>query len=222
MVARHRRLISAALLGVAVAAGLSALRPATGPLRPLVVATTDLPAGHRLVAEDLRISDWPADLHPGGASSAPAALLGRVLAAPLRRGEPLTDTRVVGPGLATALDPGCRVLAVPLSYPPPEGMLRAGDLVDLLAGAPVGTPAGAPATLLAEAALVLAISDAGTDPPGSLLTGGRSGEQVVVAVDGRQATAVAGALGTRSVGVALRPPSASPSSGSRCSREDSW
>lgn len=205
MAARHRRLLAALLVGLSVAMGLSALRPPLGPLSPLVVAAADLPAGHRLTGSDLGLAQWPADLVPAGGATDAASLLGQVLADGLHRGEPVLDTRLIGPGLALGLDPRCRVLAVPLSQPPPPGLLRPGDRVDLVTAAAGATP-GEPGTLLAEAALLLAGPSGQPATQGGLLAGADSGSQIVVAVDARDALGVAAASGVAPVSVALRPP----------------
>ena len=49
---------------------------------------------------------------PAGALRDVTALLGRVLAAPVRRGEPITDVRLVGPSLLGATTAG--LVAVPV------------------------------------------------------------------------------------------------------------
>ena len=85
-----------------------------------------------LAGRDLVARDFPADLAPPDATGAAA---GRVLAAPVRRGEVLTDVRLVGPALADAV-PGETVLPVRLPDAGMATLLRAGDEVDLVATDP--------------------------------------------------------------------------------------
>ena len=88
-----------------------------------------------------------------------AAAVGRTLAAPLRRGEPVTDVRLVGPSLLRGY-PG--LVAVPVRIPDPGtvALLRVGDRVDLL----VTETDGSAARLLAGGVPVLALP---VDPEGA-------------------------------------------------------
>ena len=108
-----------------------------------------------------------------------------MLAAPLRRGEPVTDVRLVGPGLADG-HPG--VTAVPVRLPD-AGMvdlLAAGDRIDLVAA----DPQGAGARVVAVGVPVLAVPGAASEPAG----GGVTGRLIVVgATDQSEVTRIADA-----------------------------
>ena len=158
-----RRLLATVL---AVAALVVAVRPpaapaasATGPPRvPVVVATGDLPAGTALKSGDLAVARWPADVVPDGVLAAPGELTGRTLAGALRAGEPVTDVRLVGPGLTTLLTGGQQAVPIRLADLAVAATLRAGDRVDVLA-----TEDGAEvAEVVASAALVL-VAPSGAD-----------------------------------------------------------
>ena len=125
--------------------------------------------------------DFPAALAPPDATGAAA---GRVLAAPVRRGEVLTDVRLVGPGLADAV-PGETVLPVRLPDAGMATLLRAGDEVDLVATDP-GTGDTA---VVARDVTVLATPAGVPDGP----AGGAGGALVVVSASATDAIAVAGA-----------------------------
>lgn len=150
-----RRVAAGAL---AVAALALALRPPPPPAAaaptttPVVVAAADLPAGAVLTADDLGTAAWPPDLVPSGAAVDAAALDGRVLAAPVRRGEPLTDARVVGPGLWSRVPLGEVAVPVRLADLAVAALLRPGDRVDVLA-----TVEGSGTEVVASRALVLAV-----------------------------------------------------------------
>jgi pilus assembly protein CpaB len=132
---RRARVVLAGLL-LAVA-GLTAMpRPpgATGPGGvEVLVAAHDL-AGGVLTAADLRTVRLPAAAVPAGALPADGSVVGRTLAGAVRRGEPLTDARVVGPELARlAAGSGSVAAPVRLADPAVAGLVRPGDRVDVVA-----------------------------------------------------------------------------------------
>ncbi|MEU7883590.1 SAF domain-containing protein [Microbispora bryophytorum] len=96
LAARRRRPIAAVLAGLAVACVLLAVRTPDGV--EVLAAARDL-AGGRLTASDVVVVRLPPDTVPAGAYVPGAPVSGRLLAGPLRRGEPLTDARLLGPGL---------------------------------------------------------------------------------------------------------------------------
>lgn len=162
----HRRLFSAALVAIAVAAGLSALAPAGPRLVQVLVAARDLPAGLTLQAGDLTTLGLPATSVPTGALSPSEQVDGRVLAAAVRRHEPVTDVRLVGAALVGSLaDTGLVATPVRIADPGAARLLQPGDLVDVLAAAArdVG-----PATVnvVAAGARVLAVPDPSSAPSG--------------------------------------------------------
>jgi pilus assembly protein CpaB len=151
---------------LAVAALVLAVRPPPGPVAsaqrpptvPVVVAAVDLPAGTSLQDAGLAVVSWPAPLAPAGSARLTAELTGRRLAGPVRAGEPVTDVRLVGPGLTALLGTGEQAVPVRLADLAVAASLRAGDRVDVLA-----TPEGAAvADVVASAALVL-VAPSGTE-----------------------------------------------------------
>lgn len=145
----HRRLLAGVLALLAVVLGLQAARPPAPATAVLTVARHDLSAGSVLTAADLTTIAVPPGVVPAGAVRRPT---GRVLAAGLRRGEPLTDLQLVGPGL-TAGHPDLVALPVRLPDAGMAALLRVGDHVRLLAtDAQRGTT-----TTVAPDAVVLAL-----------------------------------------------------------------
>jgi pilus assembly protein CpaB len=196
------------LIGVLLlAAMVLALRPhpvsvAAAPAAPttaVVVAARDLAAGTVLAAADLRSVGMPVPLTPAGAVARPSAVVGRVAAGPLRRGEPVTDARIVGPGLAAGLGRG-EETAVPVRLADADSaaLVRAGDRVDVLGTpvAPDGTPTGGgDAVVIAGAVRVLAV------------LGGRDaadGVVLVVAATAPAARRLAGAAARQRLTVSVR------------------
>lgn len=213
-VARYRRWLVAGCVAAAVAAAVQAVAPPAPATATVPVAVRDLPAGRVLGPGDLGIGRWPAGAVPAGVLAAPA---GRVLAGAVRRGEPITDARVLGPGLLAGLGPDRVAVTVRPAEPAAVAALRAGVKVDLLAGPVTGDPAGAGAgETLAADALVLAASccaeSVGGGPvgggPAGIGGGAGSGGVLVVAVD-RLAAARLAAASERPIGVAVRPPAES-------------
>lgn len=152
-VARHRALLAAGLAAASVAAGLSAVVPTPPPTVAVLSAARDLAAGTVLTPEDLARAELPRALVPAGALVDVTAVAGRLVAGPVRRGEPLTDVRLLGAGL---LPPGSDV-AVPvrLAEPATGALVRAGDTVDVLSAAEAG------ASVVATRLAVLSVPDLG-------------------------------------------------------------
>lgn len=178
---RRRRWIAAALVAAATLSALRTLAPPAPDTVEVLVAARDLPSGTLLDGDDLRTRSFPAGLAPAGASGSP---VGRVLAAPLGRGEVLTEARVVGPGLADAV-PGQTVLPVRLPDAGMATLLRAGDEVDLMA-----TDPGTGSTyVVAHSVTVLATPTQVPDGP----IGGAGGALVVVGATAAEAVEITSA-----------------------------
>lgn len=166
----RRRLLAALSAAVAVAATLHTLRPQPAPTVTVLAASHDLAAGITLTGRDLVARALPKADVPAGAAT---AARGRVLAAPMRAGETLTDVRLVGAALVTASDES----AMPVRLPDPAmvALLRTGDRIDL-----IGADAhGGAAALVASGVRVLAVPQPADDPAAD---GGLSGRLVVLSV----------------------------------------
>jgi len=186
---RRRRLIAATLAALAALAALRTWAPPPPETVEVLVAARDLPSGARLGADDLAVRAYPVGLAPPGAATVAA---GRVLAAPIGRGEVVSDVRLVGPGLALA-QPGQTIVPVRLPDAGMAALLRAGDEVDLLATDP-GT---GEAALVAGDVTVLATPRGLPDGP----TGGSGGALVVVGASAEEAVRIAGAALTQFLSV---------------------
>jgi pilus assembly protein CpaB len=196
----HAARQGAAVLLVVVAFVLAA-RPAPAPGTPpaaaavaVTVAATDLPAGTVLTADHLAIARLPPEFAPAGAAGEPGPLVGRILAGAVRAAEPLTDARLVGPGL-TALLPVDQVAApVRLADLAVAALVRTGDRVDVLAT----LPGSSTADVVAAAAVVLAAAGPSSpdhaDPADGLL---------LIAVDDATAARLAAAATTATLTVSL-------------------
>src|ERR671917_2572525 len=144
----HRRKLAMLAVLAAVLTGLAAAAPEGPPTVTVIRTAAPLEGGTRLGPDDLEVAQMVAADAPDDLVADPAALTGRTLAAPVPRGQVLTERAVV----SARASPG-RVLA-PLRLADAEvaALLRAGDVVDVLAADPQaedafvaggGGPAGA-------------------------------------------------------------------------------
>src|SRR5437764_7892407 len=195
----HRRPITAVLAGIAVLAGLSALSPKPAPTRAVWTAAHDLPGGAPLHAGDVVLRRIPLALVPTGALVTGSTVVGRLLAAPVRQGEPLTDVRLLGPSLLAAIGrPGD--VAVPVRVvdgAAATALVHPGDVVDVLAAAALDDSTAPAPALVASAVTVLAV-------PGRDAATGSDAGLVVVAVSPQQAAALASAAARSRLSLVLR------------------
>lgn len=199
--ASRRRLVVAILTGIAVVSGLSALRPAPAPTQRVWVAARDLSGCEPLTTSDVRIQPLPTVDLPADALRAGSPVIGRLLAAPMRRGEPLTDVRLLGPALLSATgEPGD--VAVPVRVadgPATLALVHAGDRIDVIA-APDAEAGGRPATFTVVHDVRVLATPTNDDPSGS---GDAAGLLIVAASDHQAATLAEIATGAR-LSVAVR------------------
>ena len=89
---------------------------APGVERPVVVAARDIPLGALLDPEDLTVIDWPSEAIPAGFQAQMSDLVGRAAIAPMRRNEPILETKLAGVGssggLPAVIPDGMRALSV--------------------------------------------------------------------------------------------------------------
>jgi Flp pilus assembly protein CpaB len=181
-----RRVAAGALV---VLAAVVALRSnPQGDRTEIVVASHDLAPGVELTADDVRLENRMAATVPDGSQSDVDTVIGATLAGPARRGEVLTDVRVLGPRLAESVaGPDARIVPLPLADSALLDLVRPGDVVDVLAAGTSDAGADAQPQLVATNAVVVLVSE---KPKGS---GNGSDRVVLVAVGAHAANAVAAA-----------------------------
>lgn len=160
----------------------------------VLVASRDLPAGHRLTADDVVSVSLPSASVPATAMTELDAVSG-VLALPMTAREVITTTRLVRARTSGGL-------LVPIRLPDADvaALLRPGDVIDVFATSPdLGGPIQA-ADIVAARVTVATV-------PESLDSGisATSGAVVVISTDERTAAKLAGAAGTATLSVALHP-----------------
>ncbi len=177
-----RRAAAGALV---VLAAVAALRSdPDGDQTDIVVAARDLSPGIELAAADVRIETRSAATVPDGSQSRVDAVVGSTLAGPARRGEVLTDVRLLGPRLAeSAAGPDARTVPLHLADTALLDLIRPGDVVDVLAASDGDTDP----RVVATDAIVVLVSEKQKAP-------GTGGDRVVlVALPAHAANDVAGA-----------------------------
>ena len=180
------------------AAELEALRPSTGDPTAVVVAAEPLGRGTVLEEEALRVERVPGAYVPPGALASIDAAVGRTLVADLAEGEAVTRTRVGGAGgpVASQVTGGLRAFVVSAGIP--AGVLRPGDLVDVIAT--FGGPRPYTDTVGSGLEVLSIVEDGG----GTFEAGGPGGPSLVLLVtpDVAERLAHAAAFGEISVSVA--------------------
>lgn len=161
----------------------------------VVVTVRDLAPGIELTPADVSVEARAVPAVPAGAQTRVDAVVGTTLAGPARRGEVLTDVRMLGPRLAeSAAGPDARMVPIPLPDAALMDLLRPGDVVDIVA-AP--SDESTEARLIATDAVVILVSakDSGL--------GARNGRVVLVALPAPAAKVVAGAVLVQAVTITL-------------------
>jgi Flp pilus assembly protein CpaB len=127
--------------GLVVLAGVAALRSdPEGDRIEVLVAARDLSSGTALSVDDVRLEERSATTVPDGSQADLNTVLGSTLASPTRRGEVLTDVRLLSGRLAeSTAGPGARIVPLHLADSALVDLVRVGDVVDVLA-APSGEP----------------------------------------------------------------------------------
>ncbi len=134
---------------------------------------------------------------PDGSHTDVGSVVGATLAGPARRGEVVTDVRLLGPRLAeSAAGPDARIVPLPLADASLVDLVRPGDIVDIVA-APASADSQGSARLLATDAVVVLASAKEAGPT----AGG--GRVVLVALPAAAAKTVAGATLVQSITLTL-------------------
>jgi pilus assembly protein CpaB len=170
---------------------------AAGPGRSVVVADVPLERGATIDPSDLSMGRIPERYLPPGALADPGEAAGRMLAADVAAGEPITTTRLAAGGgpVASLIPAGLR--AVPLAVALPGGAVESGDRVDVLATFSEGQPHTETVVTGAEVLAVLEASE--VDDFGAATT-------LVVLVGPDDAERLAYARAFADLAVAIAPP----------------
>lgn len=196
---------------------ISIARPAPPETAQVVVARHPLAAGHVITEEDITTTNWPTAVGLPPSSSSIRELRGRTTAGPIEAGEPVSSTRLVGPGLLelSARATGDTVdgfVAAPvrLADAGQTGLIRPGDTVDVIAARAIDG-GGQTADVVAINARVITITDTSASA-GSMLGGSdeaemnssETGNLIVLAVSAETARELAAAATRSRISVVLK------------------
>jgi Flp pilus assembly protein CpaB len=137
LVLRHRRPLAALFAGLAVLLALGTLR-AEPPGRTVVVAARDLASGTVLATDDVRRARLPESAAPAHGAQRVDDVVGRTVAGPMRRGEVVTDRRVVRADRMDGFPAGTVLATIRLADADALSSLGVGDRVDVVAVDPEG------------------------------------------------------------------------------------
>ena len=189
---RNRRLAVALLLCVAAGITVQQLTPAPAFTVSAFAAARDLPAGKTLGPEDLTLLSVPRDLVPAGSYGSNDSPHGRQLAVALRKGQLLSDSQLLGPGLLSGSPPGSAAVPLRMADPASIQLLSPGQLVNVVMTTGGSFDQTAASQVLAAAVPVLWTSEHGGEA-GQWLAAGETEGLMVVAADADQARRLAGA-----------------------------
>lgn len=183
---RARRIAAGLLAALAVI--LAVRGDPDGDRVGVVVAARDLAPGHTLTADDVAHVDRDRSALVAGTLREADDAVGHILAGPVPAGEPLVDTRLLGPRLAAAATgfPDARVVPVRLADAGVSELLREGDRVDVLTVTDSADGSLPGAHVLARGAVVVLAESGGSARD-------RNERVVLVALEPEPATAVAAA-----------------------------
>lgn len=134
----HRRGLAAVAAALCVLTTLSALSPQAEPTTAVVVAARTLDGRTPLAADDLVVAQLPSRLAPEGSLDDSSGLVGRLLAAPVPSGAPVTELAVVSGGAAH--EKGELLVPVRVQDSSVLAVVRPGDRVTVVAAGQDGNP----------------------------------------------------------------------------------
>jgi Flp pilus assembly protein CpaB len=194
----HRRKLAVVAAVAAVLTGINAALPPDPPTVQAVRSAVRLDGGVVLTSDDVSVTRVPADAVPDDALTTLNAAVGRTVAAPVSKGQLLTELSVAAPGRSAR--PGRVVAPLRLGDADLVALLSVGDAVDVVAADVEAAQAAVVAREIRIVGLPPPPDAAGLGAPSS----SSGGALVLVEVDSRTATALAQAAVTATLSVVLR------------------
>jgi pilus assembly protein CpaB len=178
----------------AVLTGVSAAAPEGPAMISVVKARSQLPAGSVVSTADLLLDRVAASDVPDGVLTDPVALVGKTLAAPVAENQMMTP--LAATDARTSVPRGHVIAPLRLADATLAGLLRPGDLIDVIAA----DPQAGQATVVAAGARVVTIPQAPEVGAGS----GPEGALVLIDVDAHTASVVAQAAAAATLSIIWR------------------
>ncbi|MGO4235007.1 RcpC/CpaB family pilus assembly protein [Pseudarthrobacter sp. YAF2] len=192
VLSRNRRLAAALLLCAAAAVTVNQLTPAPLSTVTALAAARDLPAGTAVTESDLANVHVPPGMVAEGFLQDAGAAAGKQLAAPLRKGQLLTDAQLLGPGLLTGTPSGSAAVPLRMADPSSIQLVSPGQLVNVVLTSANGFDQHGPSEVIASAVPVLWTSNKGGQS-GQWLGTTETDGLIVVAANAEQSSRLAGA-----------------------------
>ncbi|WP_457950810.1 RcpC/CpaB family pilus assembly protein [Pseudarthrobacter sp. alpha12b] len=189
---RNRRLAAALLLCAAAAVAVQQLTPAPLSTATALAAARDLPAGTAVTEADVARVQVPPGMVADGFLTDGDAATGRQLAAPMRKGQLLTDAQMLGPGLLAGTPPGSAAVPLRMADASSIQLVSPGQLVNVVLTSANGFDQQGPSEVLASAVPVLWTSNKGGQS-GQWLGTSETDGLIVVAATAEQSSRLAGA-----------------------------
>jgi pilus assembly protein CpaB len=189
---RNRRHTVALLLCLAAGIAVHQLTPPPAATVTALAAARDLPAGAAVGAADLEEVQIPPGMMTPGLLRQSSDVRDKQLATPLRKGQLLTDTQLVGPGLLSGVPPGSAAVPLRMADPSSIQLVSPGQLVNVVLTGANGYDQQSASEVLASAVPVLWTSGQG-GKTGQWLGTAETDGLIVVAADPAQAARLAGA-----------------------------
>lgn len=190
----HRRLVAGLCAALAVIAGLSAVKPPAPATDGVIVAAHDLASGTTLSADDVEVRRLPSEVAASGAYDDIDALVGESLSGPMRRGETITDMRLIGADLLAGYPADSTLATVRIADPQSLWGVAVGTYVDIVGVDVDGKKAG---RILADEAQVVAMPEEAE----KTIAGTSSGVSLVVCVPADKAVELTDAASRMQLGV---------------------
>ncbi len=189
---------------------LSSLRPPPNQLRPVLVATQEIPARSRIVETMFRTDMRPATTLEPDAISDPKQAIGSISLITIPLGAQLTASKVgnnVALALPVRLRPGMRAVSISVDrVKDVSGMILPGDRVDVIAIPPV-RPSGPPkAVTILRGIRVLTVGTSLEETTATPSPEQESAATVTLEVNPKQADLLAWADANATLRLALRSP----------------
>lgn len=157
-----------------------------------LAAARDLPAGTAVTEGDVARIQVPPGMLAEGFIKDDAAATGRQLAAPMRKGQLLTDAQLLGPGLLAGTPSGSAAVPLRMADASSIQLVSPGQLINVVLTSANGFDQQGPSEVLASAVPVLWTSKKGGQSGQWLATTETDG-LIVVAATAEQSSRLAGA-----------------------------
>ncbi len=196
LIIRYRREISAVLAGLGILILVSIIR-SLSPTVPVFVASSDLPAGSKLSANDFGTTKIPSSLSWPGIISKQELIVGKVTSHAIDAGQPISKSDLISSDLLAGFSENKIAISIPLGANRSEAFLTSGNHINVYAA-----QSGMAAELVAFNAVVLFIPQ---NASSAFSFDSSSERSLILAVNQSESAAIAAYIGNGTFTFALLP-----------------